>query len=172
VTSASSRSSIASQPGRVLDAVFHAVVHTRGDFVDRLLAHSALEFDEHFGPAETARLGKGYRFSRGFNNASLLFGRDDVRFPLLAQFVELAGEGGNKNEDDSERDMDDEVVAVHGGTSKFRTCLVSAESPKTKVQRPKSDSSSLCIYKGEPGSCRRGIRRFDRRRRGGYASRA
>jgi tRNA A37 threonylcarbamoyladenosine synthetase subunit TsaC/SUA5/YrdC len=42
----------------------------------------------------------------------------EVRFPLFSPPAQLTGESGHKNEDECEREVDEEVVAVHGGTSK------------------------------------------------------
>ena len=40
-----------------------------------------------------------------------------LRFPLFPPPVQLTGESGDEKDDQREREMDENVIAVHGGTS-------------------------------------------------------
>ena len=45
-----------------------------------------------------------------------------MRFPLFLPSIELTRKSGNENEDERERQMDENVIAVHGGTSGLELC--------------------------------------------------
>ena len=107
------------QAGVAFDAIFDSIVETRGNVFNRLLAHSAAELNKHLGPAGWTRFVK--RDVCHGHRAFFVCGRHDphLRFPLFLPAVELARESGDKNKDECECKMDEEVIAVHGWYLKF-----------------------------------------------------
>jgi len=100
----------------ILNAIFDAIVTLRCQSLDRFLTNTTLKFDEDFRRAEIVSLAERDIFdSRCF--LLLLDGHEPAGFPTLPPFVELARKSGYENEDERQRDVDEDIVAVHGGTS-------------------------------------------------------
>jgi hypothetical protein len=98
------------------NAVFDLIVKARRDLVDCFEADVAFELHQQFGVAVTA-FGDGDLFRR--RRVFLLGdGLDEHAVPpLFAPASELTGEGGDENENDCQREVYQEVIAVHCGTS-------------------------------------------------------
>jgi len=100
----------------ILNPIFDAIVTFRGQVIDGVLSYTTLEFDEDFRGAKTASLAERNVFDS--HSFLLLFdGHEAGRSPIFPPFVELTGESGYENEDERQRDVDEDVVAVHAGTS-------------------------------------------------------